>query len=66
MRVFQLLDDVDVVQFDVEILINRLECASDLNIVLQLHRHLVINQRLEETGIRSILFPESLQSDKHT
>ena len=47
-RVFQFLDDLDIVELDVEELIDRLERASDLNIVLQLDRHLVVDEGLEK------------------
>jgi predicted urease superfamily metal-dependent hydrolase len=48
-RVLQLFDDGDVVELDVEVLVDALQRASNLDVVLQLHRHFVIDERLEET-----------------
>lgn len=50
MWVLDLLDDLDVVQLDVEVLIDALERAPDLDVVLELDRDLVVNERLEEAG----------------
>lgn len=49
MRVLDLLDDLNVVELDVEVLIDALERAADLNVVLELDRDLVVDERLEET-----------------
>ena len=49
MRILDLLDDLYVVQFDVEILIDRLERSSYLNVILELHSDLVVDKGLEET-----------------
>lgn len=50
MWVLDLLDDADVLQFDVEVLVYALECAADLDVVLELDCDLVVDQGLEETG----------------
>ena len=47
--VFELLDDGDVLELDVEVLVDALEDAPDLDVVLELHRDLVVDERLEET-----------------
>jgi len=48
MGIFQLLDDLYLVELDVEVLVDALERAADLNIVFQLDRDLVVDERLEE------------------
>jgi hypothetical protein len=50
MRVLELLDDLDVVQLDVEVLVHALERAPDLDVVLELYRHLVVDERLEKAA----------------
>lgn len=47
-RILELVDDLDVVELDVEILVHALERAAQLDVVLELHRDLVVNQRLEK------------------
>ena len=49
-RVLELLNDLDVVELDVQELIDGLKRAPDADVVLQLDRHLVIDQRLEKAG----------------
>ncbi len=48
MRVLDLVDHGDVVQLDVEILVDTLERAADLDVVLELYRDGGVDQRLEE------------------
>ena len=48
MRVLELVDDADVVQLDVEVLVDALERAADADIVLELDRHLMVDERLEK------------------
>jgi hypothetical protein len=48
MGVLLLVEDVDVVQLDVEVLIDRVQDASDRQVVLELHHHLLAHQALEE------------------
>lgn len=47
-RVLELLDDLDVVELDVEELVDALEHAADLNVVLELDRDLVVDEGFEE------------------
>lgn len=49
MRVFDFLNDLDIVKLDVEVLVDALERPADLDVVLELHRDLVVYERLEET-----------------
>lgn len=49
-RVLELVDNVDVVEFDIEVLIHALERTPDLNVVLKLDRHLMVYQGLEEAA----------------
>lgn len=51
MRVLELLDDLDVVELDVEVLVDALEDAADLDVVLELDRDLVVDEGLEEAGL---------------
>lgn len=51
MRVLELIDNLYVVELNVEILIDALEGASDLDVVLELDRHLVVDERLEEAVV---------------
>jgi hypothetical protein len=46
--VLDLVDDLDVVELDVEVLVDALERATDLYVVLELDRYLVVYERLEE------------------
>ena len=48
MRIFELIQDSDVVELDVEILVNRFEGAADGDVVLQLDRHGLVGEGLEE------------------
>lgn len=48
MRVLELLDDLDVVELDVEVLVDALEHAADLDVILQLDRDLMVDEGLEE------------------
>lgn len=52
MRVLELLDDLDVVELDVEVLVHALQRAADLDVVLELDRDLVVDERFEETARR--------------
>lgn len=49
MRILQLLNHLDVIQLDVQVLIDRLQRSADLDVVLELDRHLVVDERLEKT-----------------
>lgn len=51
MRIFELLDDLYVIQLDVEVLVDTLQHAPDLNVVLQLDRHLVVDERFEKATL---------------
>ena len=42
------VDNIDVVELDVQVLINGMERARQCDIILQLHRNLLPNQRLEK------------------
>lgn len=50
-RVPQLLRDRDVLELDVEVLVDRLERARDLDVVLELDRDGVVYERLEEAVV---------------
>lgn len=50
MGVLEIVDDPDVVELDVEVLVNALEDTADLDVVLELDGHLVVDEGLEETG----------------
>ncbi len=58
MRILQLINDADVVQLDVEVLVDTLESAPDLDVVLELDRDLMVDERLEEAGRRLELINE--------
>jgi hypothetical protein len=51
--VFELLDYRDVVKLDVEILVDALEGAPQLDVVLELDGDLVVDKGLEEAEMRS-------------
>jgi len=46
--IFQLLDDGDVLELDVEVLVDALEDAADLNVVLELDCDLMVDEGFEE------------------
>lgn len=47
-RVLEVVDDRDVVELDVEILVDRLERARDLDVVFEFHRDGVVDEGFEE------------------
>lgn len=49
MRVFELIHDRDIVQLDVQVLIDALQCAAYRYIVFEFYRHFRIDKSLEET-----------------
>lgn len=50
MRILQLFYDGDVVELNVEVLVDALQRAAELDIVLKLYGDLMVNERLEETS----------------
>lgn len=54
MRVLQLLHDRDIVQLDVEVLVHALQRAAHRDVVLELHRHLMIDESFEEAGSNDV------------
>lgn len=48
MRILELLDHRDVVELDVEVLVDALEDAADLDVVFELDRDLMVDERFEE------------------
>ena len=51
MRVLDLLEHLDVVELDVEVLVDALEDAADLDVVFELDGDLVVDQGFEEAGV---------------
>lgn len=51
MRVLDLVDDGDIVELDVEVLVDALERAADLDVVLELDGDRRVDERLEEAGV---------------
>jgi hypothetical protein len=49
-RIFDLLEHLDVVELDVEVLVDALEDAADLDVVFELDRDLVVDEGFEEAG----------------
>ena len=47
MGILVLVDDASVLKLDIEVLVNRVECPADRQIVLKLHRHLLPHELLE-------------------
>lgn len=52
-RIFELLDNLYILQLDVEILVDALEDAADLDIIFELDRDLLVDERLEEAEMPS-------------
>lgn len=48
MRVLQLLDNRNVIELDVEVLVDALEHAADLDVVFELDGDLTVDERLEK------------------
>ena len=48
MWVFHLIDNRDIIQFDVQVLVHALQSASNGYVVLELHGDFVVDKRLEE------------------
>lgn len=57
MRVFEVIDHADVIEFDVEILVDALERTADLDIVLELDGNLMVDQCLEKAERYTGQFP---------
>lgn len=58
MGVLELIDNLDVVELDIEVLVDALEDALELNVVLEFDRDLVVDEGLEEaTTPRQLKFP---------
>ena len=53
MWVFQLLNDANVIELDIQELVDALEGPADRDIVLQLHGYFVIHKRFEEAVRKS-------------
>jgi len=51
MRPPHLIHRLCIIQFDVEVLIDALQCAADLDLVLELDGDFVLDERFEETNI---------------
>ena len=45
----QFVDCFGIVQLNIQVLVDALECAADLHLILELHSNLVLDERLEET-----------------
>lgn len=50
MRVLDLFDHGNVIELDVQVLVDALEGAADLDVVLELDGDLMVDEGLEETG----------------
>lgn len=61
-RVLDLLHDRDVIELDIEVLVDALEGAADLNIVLELDGDRGVDQGLEEAGEQVSHVPAALCS----
>jgi hypothetical protein len=51
-RVFQLLNYLDIIQLDVQVLVHALQRSTDLDVVLELNGDLMVDEGLEEAGTR--------------
>lgn len=49
-RILELLDDGNVIELDVEVLVDALEYAADLDVVFELYSDLVVDESFEEAG----------------
>ena len=52
MRPPHLIHRLRIIQLDVEVLVDALECAADLDFVLEFDGDFVLDERFEETSIR--------------
>jgi hypothetical protein len=48
MRILDIIDDTDIIEFNVEILVDALESTTNLDVVLELDCDLMVDKRLEE------------------
>jgi hypothetical protein len=51
MRVLDFLQNLNVVELDVEVLVDTLEDTTDLDIILELDRDLVVDEGFEEAAV---------------
>jgi hypothetical protein len=49
MRVFVQIEDVDIVELNVEVLIDRLQGSADTNVILELYGDGLVGEGLEKT-----------------
>lgn len=64
--VLDLFDDLYVVELDVKVLVDALERSADLDVVLELHRHLVVDEGLEETIVQEAPGRTAVLAGPHT
>lgn len=50
MRVLDLFHNLNIIELDVEILIDRLQRATDADVIFELDGYLVVDECLEEAG----------------
>jgi len=48
MRIFDLFYHSDIIELDIKILIDRLQCSADLDVVLEFHRDFMVDKSLEK------------------
>jgi hypothetical protein len=51
MRVLDLLQNLNIVELDVEVLVDALEDTTDLDIILELDRDLVVDEGFEKAAV---------------
>ena len=54
MRIFDLFYHSDIIELNVKILIHRLQCSTDLDVVFELNSDFMVDQSLEETDREDI------------
>jgi hypothetical protein len=52
----QLICRLRIIQLDVQILIDALQCAADADFILQLYGNFMLDERLEETAFPALAF----------
>jgi hypothetical protein len=50
-RIFVQVEHVDIVEFDVEVLVDRFECAADADVVFQFDGDDVVGEGFEEADL---------------
>lgn len=65
MRPPDLIHSFGVIQLNIQVLIDTLQCPADLDFVLKLNRDFVLDESLEETGVALVHYIIGRERGRH-